>query len=287
MVILSKSISQWWASSNLDSKYWISSLLSSSGLRSRFTVSTFFRSARLAFFAPASSSGGNSNSFSPLSIRLSISKTCLASSIEILSEFANFSAVIDILPSYQNFVYWELARISWVKWGSKTPPLLFRSCLGIVDTTLFSGLDNLAAVHKGLEQVRHPLSRHLILMLGIEICHNRKLLEQFGDGVSPAGCHLLINPLHHLGVLNLLCSILLFAGLLGNRSKQGFQLLTNIRRKDDVLIGQDGVQSLSVGNLLFHNYQFLSGGRSLPLFVLCSSLGTIILYHKPCDLSIP
>ena len=75
-------------------------------------------------------------------------------------------------------------------------------------------------------------------MLGIEICHNRKLFEQFGNGISSVGFHFLINPLHHRGVLNLLCSILLFAGLLGNRGKQGFQLLTDIRRKDDVLIVQ-------------------------------------------------
>nr|DAM76047.1 MAG TPA: hypothetical protein [Caudoviricetes sp.] len=104
-------------------------------------------------------------------------------------------------------------------------------------------------------------------MVGIEVGHNRQFLNQFGNGVSPVGFHFLINPFHHRGVLDLLCSILLFAGLLGNRSKQGFQLLTNISRKDDVLIVQDGVQGLGIGNLLFHNYQFLSAvGRNPYLF---------------------
>ena len=123
-------------------------------------------------------------------------------------------------------------------------------------------------------------------MLGIEISHNRQFLEQFGDRVGAVFFHLLINPLHHLGVLNLLCGFLSLAGLLGNRSKQSFQLFPHIRCKDNVLIVQNGVQCLRVGNSLLHNINsFLAVGRN-PYLFLCSSLGTIILYHKPIDLSI-
>ena len=283
MVISSKSISRWWASSNELSKYWISSRLSLSTFFSRFTFSTFFRSALRAFFAPASSSGGNSKSFSPRSILLSVCWTSRASSSVMFSTRASSFKSICFHPLLAlhakiffradsmfvcaqkvdklkpNFKHLSICFFSGRGEFFPSPCRLSCDNLGVKDLALLNGLTYSTITNKHTHNGRHTLVGHRRFMRAIIFRNKGQFLEQVGHAVDPILFHLVICLVRKFQLFSVyLRRAILVLVTLGNRSKQSFKLLTNFISHGFAI--QYHGKSVRVSHLvLFHNYQFLSG----------------------------
>ena len=311
MVISSKSISRWWASSNELSKYWIRSRLSLSTFFSRFTWSTCFRSALRAFFAPASSSGGNSKSFSPRSILLSISWTARASSSVMFSARASsfksicfhpllalhakiffradsmFVRVQKVNEHKPNFKYLSICFFSGRGEFFPSPRRLSCDNLGVEDLALLNGLAYSAITNKNAHKACHTLVGHRRFVRAIIFRNKGQFFKQIGHAVDPILFHLvicLVGKFQLFGVYLRRAILILVA--LGNGSKKRFKLFADFISHRFAI--QDNGKSVRISHLvLLHSINsFLAVGRNPYLFCV-PSLGTIILYHKLLCLSIP
>ena len=235
----------------------MSSRLSSSGLRSRLTSVTLRVPVCLAFFAPASSSGGNSNNFSPRSMRLSSSWTCRASSTEIFNRWASSSTVI----------FYLLSEV-----GAKAPIRsrhLEESLSLVVNTDKASSLyhltDNRADTLVGqVGNLRHRLN---------QLRDGEKLVRGHAHVSENRGLEAIIGELGR--------GRLLFGAVL---LRQQFEFVVD--EIHESLVGLDFVHLEQSGEAILLSHLSSHSINSFLVFQCVLHLMNL-LYHKSFDLSIP
>ena len=138
------------------------------------------------------------------------------------------------------------------------------SVLGIVDLTLLSDFLNPAILNKRFDKAGELLGSHFLIMAGVPLCHNRKLLHQLCNAILAASLHLLENGFGASKVFLLLLGQTAFACRLLTR--QHFNLVIDKINHFGLLSLEIGVIALNACDEIRNAGEHLLAGRGFNLF---------------------